>query len=63
MQQQGPFEASLQVTIPNEWDRIAPINIGYTAGIETNKVSPAWISRREPNGSNNSCFEPFKTGI
>ena len=34
---------SLQVTIPNEWETMTPINIGYTAGIETNKVSPEWI--------------------
>ena len=38
-----PFDISLQVTIPNEWERIAPINIGYTAGIETTKVASQWI--------------------
>tara|TARA_R100000664_G_C2755202_1_gene142871 strand:- start:1161 stop:2366 length:1206 start_codon:yes stop_codon:yes gene_type:complete len=41
----GKFDYSLQVTIPNEWEKIAPINIGYTAGIETNIVSPEWIKR------------------
>jgi|10_taG_2_1085330.scaffolds.fasta_scaffold00761_7 hypothetical protein len=41
----APIDISLQVTIPNEWEKIAPINIGYTAGIETNRVSPAWIER------------------
>jgi hypothetical protein len=40
---QPQFDMSLQVTIPNEWKRMAPINIGYTAGIETNKISPAWV--------------------
>ena len=36
---------SLQITIPNEWEAMAPVNIGYTAGIETNKVAPAWIEK------------------
>jgi glycosyltransferase involved in cell wall biosynthesis len=43
----GQFDMSLQVTIPNEWERIAPINIGYTAGIETTKVSPQWLQQCE----------------
>jgi len=44
-QQGGTFDLSLQVTIPNEWERIAPIDIGYTAGIETTKVAPHWIEK------------------
>jgi len=43
--QGGGFDISLQVTIPNEWEKIAPINIGITAGIETTKVSPKWIEK------------------
>jgi len=39
------FDMSLQITIPNEWENMAPINIGYTAGIETTKVSPAWLQK------------------
>ena len=39
----GQFDLSLQVTIPNEWEKLAPVNIGYTAGIETSKVAPVWI--------------------
>jgi glycosyltransferase involved in cell wall biosynthesis len=39
----GSFDASVQCTIPNEWQTIAPYNVGYTAGIETNKVAPEWI--------------------
>ena len=39
----GQFDASLQVTIPSEWERLAPYNIGYTAGIETTKLSPKWV--------------------
>jgi len=38
-------DMSLQVTIPNEFQKICPINIGYTAGIETDKVSPAWLQK------------------
>ncbi len=44
-QQNLPIDISLQVTIPNEWERLAPINIGYTAGIETTKVAPQWIQK------------------
>ena len=43
--QQQPIDICLQVTIPNEWEQIAPVNIGYTAGIETNKVAPQWIEK------------------
>ena len=43
--QGGQFDMSLQVTIPNEWEKLAPINIGVTAGIETTKVSPQWIEK------------------
>ena len=39
----GEFDISLQVSIPNEWTNIAPTNIGYTAGIETTRVSHEWI--------------------
>jgi glycosyltransferase involved in cell wall biosynthesis len=37
------FDISIQISIPNEWKKRAPINIGYTAGIETNMISPAWL--------------------
>ena len=42
-QQKGSYDISIQVTIPNEWQRLAPVNIGVTAGIETTKVSPIWL--------------------
>ena len=45
MQQGGQFDASLQVTIPNEWEPLAPVNIGFTAGIETTMVSPGWLGK------------------
>tara|TARA_Y100000310_G_scaffold109405_1_gene107855 strand:+ start:4994 stop:6274 length:1281 start_codon:yes stop_codon:yes gene_type:complete len=40
-----PFDMSLQITIPNEWEKIAKYNIGYTAGIETTKIAPVWIEK------------------
>ena len=43
----GTFDMSLQITIPNEWEKIAPINIGYTAGIETTRVAPVWIEKSQ----------------
>lgn len=44
-QQKGVYDISLQITIPNEWENLAPTNIGYTAGIETTKVSPLWVQK------------------
>ena len=38
-------EISLQITIPNEFQKICPINIGYTAGIETTKVATNWVAK------------------
>lgn len=48
-QQGGQFDISLQITVPNEFEKIAPINIGYTAGIETTKVAPQWIQKSNDN--------------
>jgi len=45
VQQGGQFDVSLQVTIPNEWEKLAPINIGITAGIESTRVAPLWIQK------------------
>jgi len=42
-QAKGRYDYSLQVTIPNEWQNMATINIGYTAGIETDRVAPGWL--------------------
>lgn len=42
-QTQKRYDATLQITIPNEWKVEAPVNIGYTAGIETTMVAPVWI--------------------
>lgn len=38
-------DISLQITIPNEFQKICPVNIGYTAGIETDKVAPVWLQK------------------
>lgn len=38
-------DISLQVTIPNEFQKMCPINIGFTAGIETDRVSPVWLEK------------------
>jgi len=45
LQEGGQFDASLQVTIPNEWEKLTPINIGFTAGMETTKVAAPWLQR------------------
>ena len=45
IQQGGFFDISLEVTIPNEFERLASVNIGYTAGIETTKVAHEWIMK------------------
>lgn len=41
----GQFDVSLQITIPNEWEKLAPVNVGYTAGIESTKIAPEWIDK------------------
>ena len=38
-----PFDVSIQVTIPQEWERVAPVNIGFTAGTETTHMSLKWV--------------------
>lgn len=44
-QKQLQPDISLQITIPNEFQKICPVNIGFTAGIETNKCSPQWLPK------------------
>tara|TARA_Y100000114_G_scaffold10861_1_gene8642 strand:- start:27249 stop:28517 length:1269 start_codon:yes stop_codon:yes gene_type:complete len=43
MQNNGQYDATVQCTIPNEWKRLSPHDIGYTAGIETNRVAGEWL--------------------
>jgi glycosyltransferase involved in cell wall biosynthesis len=39
-----PFDISVQVQLPNEWNsKLAKINIGVTAGVETTLCNPKWI--------------------
>ena len=45
IQEKLQFDISVQVSIPNEFERLAPINIGVTAGVETTKVSPLWLQK------------------
>ena len=45
VQNRVQFDLSLQVTIPNEFQKMAPVNIGITAGIETHKVAPLWLQK------------------
>jgi len=43
IQSKGKFDISVQSTIPNEFQNLAGVNIGYTAGIETTKVAHEWL--------------------
>jgi len=40
-----PFDISIQVTIPQEWEPLAANNIGFTAGTETTHISANWIEK------------------
>lgn len=39
------YDISIQVTIPNEFQKLGRVNIGVTAGIEVDRVSPEWIKK------------------
>ena len=39
------YDVAIQVTIPNEFQKLATVNIGVTAGIEVDRVSPEWIKK------------------
>lgn len=43
------YDVSVQVTIPNEFRKLARINVGVTAGIEVDRVSPKWIQAANDN--------------
>jgi hypothetical protein len=62
------FDMSIQVTIPNEWEKLAEVNVGVTAGIETNKIAPEWIQKAEimdriivPSHHAKNVFESSRT--
>ena len=44
-QKQLQPDLSLQITIPNEFEKLCPVNIGYTAGIEATTCSPQWLPK------------------
>ena len=44
-QKQLQPDISLQITIPNEFQKLCPVNIGYTAGIESDRVAPVWLQK------------------
>ena len=39
----GPYDLSVQVALPNEWQNAAKVNIGVTAAVETDRCNPQWI--------------------
>jgi len=43
--QKAFFDISVQVTIPNEFQKISPYNVGVTAGIEVDRIAPEWVSK------------------
>ncbi len=45
IQQGGRFDMSVQCTIPNEFEKMATVDIGYTAGIEATAVSAEWLQK------------------
>ena len=59
------YDISVQIQLPNEWDTsIAKVNIGVTAGVETDKCNPSWVedcNRMDliivPSTHTKRCFE------
>lgn len=38
------YDVSVQIQLPNEWDvSLAKVNIGVTAGVETDRCNPNWV--------------------
>ncbi len=62
IQQGGQFDMSLQVTIPNEWEKLAPVNIGYTAGIEATRVTRRRAAAMPPPVCAMPRLEPHISG-
>jgi len=44
-QNNAAYDMSLQITIPNEFENLAKVNVGYTAGVETDTVSGHWVEK------------------
>ncbi len=62
-QQQLQPDMSLQITIPNEFQKLAPLNYGYTAGIECTNVSPGWLVKGNEMDGMIVISEFAKTGF
>lgn len=60
---QSKFDATVQVTIPNEFKRYAEINIGVTAGIEVDRISPKWIELCQQMDKIITISEHSKNGL
>jgi len=63
LQANRSHDISIQVTIPNEWQKLANINIGITAGIECNKVSPVWLEKANEMDKVITISEHSKNGF
>ena len=38
-------DVTVQLQLPNEWDpSLAPVNVGVTAGVETDRCNPEWVA-------------------
>jgi len=61
--QKTAFDISIQVTIPNEFKKIAPYNIGVTAGIETDRISVEWIEKCNQMDKIITISEHSKNGL
>jgi len=44
-QKQDSFDLFIHVTIPNEFEKLGKINVGVTAGIETDRISHVWVQK------------------
>lgn len=42
--EQERFDASISVQLPNEWSKLAPVNVGISACVETDRCNPAWLA-------------------
>lgn len=59
----GGFDMTLQVTIPSEFERLSPYDIGVTAGIETDRISPQWVEKCNQMQKIITISEHSKKGI
>ena len=56
-------DMSLQITIPNEFQKLAPLNYGYTACIETTNVAPNWLVKANEMDGMIVISEFAKSGV